>query len=290
MSTPVLALCLIVLSTGVHQLEGVMTRKYNEKNKQGGFLFTAMVSLFAMLFFLVSDRNGLQFSAQLLPYGLAAGVCYCTASFLTYVALGCGSFVLSNLFLSYALLFSVGYGIFFLKEPVTVATGLGIALSLLSIFLVKGEKREDDAVGVNAGWLVCILLSCIGSGMLGILQKMQQVRFQAAYDNEFMAITLCFSALCMFAAGLAANRGAFGRTLRTGGPYAAVAGLSNGAANLLSLIVNTLLPLSVAAPSRAGVKILFSFALARLVFREKLSARQLAGVLTGTASLILLNL
>lgn len=87
MSTPVLALCLIVLSTGVHQLEGVMTRKYNEKNKQVGFLFTAMVSLFAMLFFLVSDRNGLQFSAQLLPYGLAAGVCYCTASFLTYVAL-----------------------------------------------------------------------------------------------------------------------------------------------------------------------------------------------------------
>ena len=32
-------------------------------------------------------------------------------------------------------------------------------------------------------------------------------------------------------------------TLRSGGPYAAVAGLSNGAANLLSLIVNAMLPL-----------------------------------------------
>ncbi len=290
MSTPVLALLLIALGTGVHQLEGVMTRKYNEKNAQGGFLFTAMVSLFAMLFFVVSDKNGLQFSPQLLPYGLAAGLCYCTASFLTFVALGCGSFVLSNLFLSYALLFSVGYGIFFLKEPVTMATGIGIALSLLSIFLVRGEKRENDTAGFSVRWLVCILLSCLGSGMLGVLQKMQQVRFYAAADNEFMVITLGFSALCLFAAGLVKNGRSLGRTLRSGGPYAAVAGLSNGAANLLSLIVNTMLPLSVAAPSRSGVKILFSLALAQLVFHEKLSARQLAGIFAGTASLILLNL
>ncbi len=290
MPTTLLALFLIVISTGVHQLEGVTTRKYNEKNAQGGFLFTALVSLFAMLFLLISDRNGLQFTAQLLPYGLAAGLCYCTATLLTFVALGLGSFVLSNLFLSYALLFSVGYGIFFLKEPLTPTVGIGLALSLLSIFLVRGEKTDGDAEGFHIKWLVCILLSCIGSGMLGVLQKMQQVRFQAAFDNEFMVIALGFSALCLFIAGVLKNRAALGRTLLTGSPYAAVAGLSNGAANLLNLIVNTMLPISAAAPSRAGVKILFSFALARLVFHEKLSARQLLGVLAGTASLILLNI
>ena len=32
--------------------------------------------------------RSLQFSLQLLPYGLAAGLCYCTASLLTFVALG----------------------------------------------------------------------------------------------------------------------------------------------------------------------------------------------------------
>ncbi|MBQ8612492.1 MAG: EamA family transporter [Oscillospiraceae bacterium] len=290
MPASVSALLLILLGTGVHQLEGVMTRKYNEKNAQGGFLFTAMVSLFAMLFFVFSARDGLQFSLQLLPYGLAAGLCYCTASLLTFVALGCGSFVLSNLFLSYALLFSVGYGVFFLKEPVSLTTGAGIALSLLSIFLVRGEKQNDKAAGFSIKWLVCILLSCIGSGMLGVLQKMQQVRFCAAADNEFMVITLGFSALCLFAAGLAKNARMSGRTLLGSAPYAILAGLSNGAANLLNLIVNTMLPLSVAAPSRSGIKILFSLALARLLFHEKLSARQLAGILAGTASLILLNL
>lgn len=290
MSTTFTALFLIVVSTGVHQLEGILIRKHNSEYAQGGFLFTALVSLFAMLFFLLSDRNGLQFCAQILPYSLIAGICYCTASFLTFVALGCGSFVLSNLFLSYALLFSIGYGIFFLKEPVTPFTVTGTLLLLVSIFFVRNEEAKNDRRGVSIKWLVCILLSCIGAGMLGVLQKMQQVRFSAAYDNEFMAATLAFSALCLFVAGLITEGRPTGHIFSRGGLYAVAAGLSNGTANLLNLIVNTMLPLSVAAPLRSGIKILFSVALARIVFREKLSVRQIVGVLTGMAALILLNL
>ena len=64
----------IVLGRLVHQLEGVFIKKYNAKHEKGGFIFTAIVSLFSMLFFLltdiVTDENGLRFSSDLIVYGV----------------------------------------------------------------------------------------------------------------------------------------------------------------------------------------------------------------------------
>jgi multidrug transporter EmrE-like cation transporter len=68
-----------------------------------------------------------------------------------------------------------------------------------------------------------------------------------------------------------------------------LAGVSNGATNGLSLLVNTMLPLTLVSPVRAGSKILLSFLVSLLLFREKFSARQLVGVGMGTAALVLLQ-
>ena len=65
MLTPILAILLATLGNGIHQIEGIMIKKYNSKHTKGGFIFTAILSLFAMLFFLildlVTDRTGLYF-------------------------------------------------------------------------------------------------------------------------------------------------------------------------------------------------------------------------------------
>ena len=109
MTTTIIALLLATVGTGVHQVEGVMIKKYNEKHIGGGFIFNALISLFAMLFFFITDKEGLCFPLPLILYGVISGIFFCMALILTFVALGCGSFVLSNLFLSYSLLFSVCY-------------------------------------------------------------------------------------------------------------------------------------------------------------------------------------
>ena len=97
--TTFFALLLATLGTGVHQVEGVMIKKYNERHSGGGFIFNALISLFAMLFFFITDKGGLSFPLPLILYGVISGVFFCMALILTFVALGCGSFVLSNLFL-----------------------------------------------------------------------------------------------------------------------------------------------------------------------------------------------
>lgn len=293
MPTTVIALILAVVSTGIHQFEGVAIKKYNSKHNKGGFIFTALISLFAMLFFFITDRGGLNFPPEMIPYGIAAGALYCMASILTYFAFGCGSFVLTNLFLSYSLVFSVGYGFFWLKESAGVLTYIGLAIMPISIFMVRGQRRDGDteeSVKPSLKWVVCVALSVIGSGMFGVMQKLQQVRFEKSCDNEFMIVSLGFSAATLLAVGIIMNGKDLFYILRYGGLYASLAGVSNGATNLLNMAVNAMIPITVAAPTRSGVKIVISFLIARFVFKEKLAKRQIVGVVLGAAALILLNL
>ena len=289
MKNTILALLLLLVGKAAHQVESVSIKKYNQKHSGGGLLFTSLVSLFSMLFFLITDKGGLHFPKEMFLYAVPAGICYFSASYLTFLAYECGSFVMTGLFLSYNLLFSIGYGLFFLKDPATPLTYAGLVLILLSIFLVRNDKKEGDSVKISPKWVICMTLSVVGCGMLGVLMKMQQLKFDHA-DNEFMIVTLGVSALTLFVLGLIKDRRNLGRTFIKGAPYATLAGISNGATNLLNLTVTRMIPLSISAPSSAGIGILFSFLLALFLFKERLSRRQLVGVAMGAVALVLLNL
>ena len=147
----------------------------------------------------------------------------------------------------------------------------------------------DDKIIITIS-SVMILLSVIGSGMFGVMQKLQQVKFLKTCDNEFMIVTLFFSAITLFCIGIITNGKNLLYILRHGGIYASVAGLSNGATNLLNLVVNAMIPISIAAPTRSGIKIVISFLISLIIFKEKLSRRQTFGVIIGAIALILLNL
>ena len=277
----------IFLSRLIHQAEGVLIKKYNQKYSAGGFLFTAIVSLFSMVFCLVTDQNGLEFTDKLLLYGVLGGIGYSAASYLTYVALGYGSFVLLRLILSYGLLIPILHGLF-LGETVTVFGWIGIALVICSLYFVKGEEKGDH-IKVTKKWVISISLSVLFAGLYGIMQRQQQVEFSGRYDNEFMVISLAVSAVSLFALGLI-KEGKDLQVLKSCGLYALGAGISNGATNLLSLYVYTIAPMSFVAPMNAGVSMLISFLISKLIFREKFSKSQYFGVILGAVALMLVNI
>ena len=71
-----LAWLLVLLSSGTSLIEGTLIKKYNAKHTKGGFIFTAMVSLFSMLFFVLTDKGGLVFPAEMIPLGIISGFLY----------------------------------------------------------------------------------------------------------------------------------------------------------------------------------------------------------------------
>jgi drug/metabolite transporter (DMT)-like permease len=269
--------------------EGALIKQYNSRHTGGGFIFTAMVSLFSMLFFVITDKGGFNFSFEILPYSFASGLFYCVASVLTFVAIGCGSFALSMLILSYSGIFSIVYGIFFLKDTVSSFTLIGVFLTFISIFLARETKRESDS-GASFKWLVCILASVFGNGMFGVVQKMQQLKFNNEVTNEYMIISLAISTVILFIVGFAQNKKNIKNIFKHGIGYAAVAGISNGTTNFLYLITNTLVKLSVLSPTMAGVKIVLSFIYSITICKEKFSKQRFAAVIIGIVAIVILNL
>ena len=279
----------IVLTIVLGQVEGILIKKYNSKHSVGGFIFTGLVSLFSMLFFVITNTDGFHAPALMWLYGIAAGILYCGASFLTFAALGCGPYAMSMLILSYGLVFKIGYGLFFLGEEADIFTYAGLAVILLSIYLTRGEK-DKDGKGVSVKWLICITLSVVGSGMFGVVQRMQQIAFDDSCSNEFMIAALGFSAITLLGVGIIQGRGQLAYIFKNGGLYAAGAGMSNGLNNALGLAVNNLMNISISAPVTAGLRIVIVFVISKLIFKEKFLKRQTVGVFLGAAALVLLNI
>ncbi|MBE7042337.1 MAG: purine permease [Ruminococcaceae bacterium] len=244
-----------------------------------------------MVFFIITDRNGFSVPPQLWIYAIIAGVLYCISSFLTYIALSCGSFAISMLILSYGLIFNIVYGLFFLKEEADIFTYLGLMLIMISLFLTRGKKEQNkENKKISFKWLISILISFFGSGMFGVISRMQQIRFDNSCTNEFMIIVLCFSAIVLFATGMMTDGKNTGYVIKHGSIYTILAGISNGLTNYMVLVVNEMVPISLASPIRSGVKIIITFLISKLIFREQFLKRQIAGVLLGTLALVLLNL
>lgn len=283
---------LIAVETVTGLLEGILIKKYNEKHSDGGFVFTALLSFFSMLFFagkaLVTGA-GFNFDVALLPYALLGGALYCGASLLTYLALQYGSFAISMLILSYSLAFPILYGLFFLNEVATVFTYIGLAIIAVSLFLVR-QPSSGEEKKFSFKWLVCISISVLGSGLFSVITKVQQVEFENAYDNEFMIISLAFSALFLFVVGIIKDGKKSLNVFKTGLPYAGLAGLSNGATNTLGLLVYLLLPLSISSPTAAATKSIVSFAVSYFIFKERFLKRQVVGVILGAVAIVFLNL
>lgn len=280
---------LIILKTIANISEGVLIKKYNARHAAGGMFFTGILSLFALGFFFISDKNGLSFPGGMFPYAIAFGFIYCISYFLTFVALSCGSFTLSMLIISYSLVFPILYGIIFLHESVSVFTCIGFVLLMISLFFVR-EGRDGKEKKFSVKWLIAILIVTAGNGLLAILQKIQQLRFHNECNNEFMIIGLSVSASFLLIGGLIKDRKLLKEIIRYGIPYAGAAGAANGLNNLLTIAVNDLLSLSVVAPVSSGMKIVVSFLSGAILFKEKYMKRQLIGVGIGVVALVFLNL
>lgn len=280
---------LIILSTFTGLAEGLFIKRYNEKHATGGFLFTAMISFFALVFFVVTDKGGITIPPTLWIYGILGGLFYSTASLMTYIALGCGSFAMSMLILSYSLVFPISYGFIFLHETVSVLTCIGIALMLVSIYFVRAQK-EENAVKVTPKWLITIFASVVLAGLYSVTQRAQQEKLGTGYTNEFMIISLSVSVLILLTGGIITDGKDMKYVLKYGTVWTLLAGVSNACTNLMGLILYQFMPISVLSPVRAGAKIIASFLFSLLIFKEKFEKRQFIGVCLGTVALVLLNL
>ena len=272
--------------------ESVVVRTYAKRYGNGGFIMNAITALFSALFFLVTDKGGFYVPAEMLPLA-AINVCMFGVGFyFMYKAFQCGPYGLTRLISEFSLVFTIFYGIIVLKEETTPLTYVGIVMIFLAIILINYKKSDnkDEQKALSLKWVVSVTLTLVSNGFIGILTRMQQIRFNDACSNEFQFISIGGAFILLTIIGLIVDKNKLGTVLKTGTLYGAMAGIFNGGRNFLTLIMFLHLPLSILSPTITGMGMVASFAMALLYYKEKYSKLQYVGVILGASAVILLAL
>lgn len=300
---PVVLLILTVLSATV---QNFFAKIFSTRTDKGVFLFNAMSAFVALLIFIVMAKFQFTFVLGNLLYILLFALSYFFAVFGLTMAIKTGPLSITALIESYSMIVASVYGILFLNEPITTFMLIGFGLLIVSLTLVNYEKKEKTQEseeqtkknnGISLKWIIFVSIGFVGNGFCTVVQKMQQVWSektygvgQFLYSNEMMIGGLLLAVIAFIVCSFIMERKDVKEVLQKGWAPAVGRGLSNGLANLFSILVMTMMSVSIANAVIAAGCVILAALISVLIYKEKLNAYQLIGVGIGVASLIFLNL
>lgn len=288
-----MGLLLILLNALATNVEGFFVTQYGKKHGQGGLFFNAIISFFSMIYFIITDKNGFYFPPELWFYGIISCILYAVGFYTMFAAYQYGSFIMTRMISSFAMIIPMVYGFVFLKEPATVFTYIGILLIFASLIVRNigaEEKKTEKSKKAAVLWAVYVLLTTVANGFISIIKRIQQLRFDDACTNEFLIISLGGSFIALLIASIIKERKNMGYIVRNGTFSGLCAGMCNGIANFTSVAVYLFLPMSLVSPLTSGIGFAVSFLFTIFIYKEKFTKQQLLGVILGIAAIIILKL
>lgn len=281
---------LIFLCTISSTVQTVLKKQYSLRCKDGDYFFSALVSLFALFFFLFTSEK-VSIEARILPYSFAFSITYALATVYALMALKIGSLAITSLIMSYSLIIPTIYGFLFLGESIKVSKIVGILILMISLFLVRNKSIEvESKVKLNAKWIVYIAIAFISNGMCSVIQNAQQRKFNGAENRIFMIVALAISTLILLIISLVFERDKMVNTFKKGMVWAASCGICNGTTNLLVMLIIATVASSVFFPVLSASQLVLIFVISVFIYKERFIARQIVGIICGLVSIVLLNI
>lgn len=273
---------------------------YNKKNASRtgvSRLYTLMVVFFALLGWCVMYALDFSFEARVLPYSALYGVGYATAMLGVIGALGTGSVALTAFVKQFSFVIVSIWGYFFFPdEHFSLRAGIGLALVALSMYLClvsgKGEKGKDGRSAVSLRWLVYAVMILGGNALCSLLQKYQQMAYPGEHKSMLMVFGVAFALVVATLFAVKEKKTHWRSAVKSSFYFPLLAGCCSLLLNLTILLLATSEILSsgfVFSGIAVGGMVVTLLA-SLLVFRERLSLRQWAGIVIGTGALVFLNI
>lgn len=279
-------LYLIVIILGISG-QNILKKPYTDKNGgKSAYTFCAMVSIVAMLFFVLTSGS-LCFSVSLLPYSLGFAAAYSIATVFAVISVSCGLLSLTSLIISYSLMIPAFYGIIFLGDSFDALFIIGMILLVISLLLINNVSVGNK---ISFKWLISVFLAFAGNGMCSVVQKMQQLRFDGKYKNEFMIIALAAVTVITLPMIFVSERKNALVYIKIGWRFAVPCGILNGVVNLFVMLISEKMPVSVIFPLISAGGIAVTYIISKYFYKEKLTIIQTAGFIAGIISIVFLNL
>lgn len=267
--------------------QNVAKKEYSKRtNRPNVYFFSAVISIFAILFFMVSAKFNLHFTKEVLVYSIFFGLAFASAQIGMFLAIKWGALSITMLISSFSLIIPTLHGIVFLREPVGVMEISGLILLVASLFLIYNKKEK---LVFSFKWFISVIFMFAGNGFCSLVQKLQQMEFNGGYKSEFMVMGLMVC-LLINVIMILVNKERITYKIGLSTSIGALSGLANGFVNMFVMVLTATIPSSILYPSISAGGIVLGYIVSRYYYKEILTKVQNMGYLTGMVSVIILNI
>lgn len=289
---------ILSIATVMFAAQSVIIKRYNILNaerKSAVPLYQLLFFAACCIFYAVYSVADFSFDIAVLPYAAGFAFCFFTAVFSMAAALKTGPVSLTSLFVQCSITLTVLYGFIFWGEQVTPMAVAGLVLFLITMGFCllgggrKGEKEEGGAAKISKKWLAFALVMTAANAACLIIQKTQQLVFDGQYKNMFMLAAVFFSVLIAAVYFLISNKEGTAVMVKRCSYFPIAAGICNSCVNLFLMILATRLKSGVVYPVVGIGSLVILLFMSKLLFKEKITLPQWAGMGVGFISIVLLS-
>lgn len=292
---------LIVLSVIASALIGILRGKYAKSYPMSGvylWRFNFYQNIFCFLsILLIYLFSGTEFSFSV--FSVLLGAALAVANILSLEGLlqaqACGSFAYTSVIVALSAIIPSMSGPVLFGEKVTVSQFAGIGLMIICIILSPGNDGGERRA-VNLKWLLFCTVAFVFSGAVGIVQKIHQNNAAHKAEMPALLLTCFFVSFALSGIRLITERG---RMKKSGESlnkltlavllFPAVSGLCFAFPHTINLFLSGRLASVVFFPTINLCPMLLTMLYAVFGFKERLTAKQWAGIAVGILSTVFVS-
>lgn len=292
---------LIVLSVIASALIGILRGKYAKSYPMSGvylWRFNFYQNIFCFLsILLIYLFSGTKFSFSVFSVLLGAALAVANILSLEGVlqAQACGSFAYTSVIVALSAIIPSMSGPVLFGEKVTVSQFAGIGLMIICIILSPGNDGGERRA-VNLKWLLFCTVAFVFSGAVGVVQKIHQNNAAHKAEMPALLLTCFFVSFAISGIRLITER----RRMKKSGEslnkltlavllFPAVSGLCFAFPHTINLFLSGRLASVVFFPTINLCPMLLTMLYAVFGFKERLTAKQWAGIAVGILSTVFVS-
>lgn len=277
---------------------GTVIKKYYMRESVKGltpvFLYNAITGLVSAI--IIYFWGGIdKVSLFTLLLGIVFGLITTLQTITLLKAMEIGPMSYTTLINSFSTLIPTLSGALFFNEKIELVHIFGIILMIISFILSVDKSKNNDSASIK--WLIYSIIAFICTGGIGVMQKIHQSSDYKGELNAFLVLAFVVSFVFAIILTLLFSKKENNPILQKNKSgkvnyiillVIVIAGACVAVNNKLNLYLSGVMDSAVFFPIVSGGGLVLTTISALIVFKEKLTKKQWAGIIIGIASVILL--
>ena len=290
-----LIVALVVLASAKVLVQGRCSRTYLTSTRDciayNGVLFISTATVLVLLF----PIGAMDMTTVL--FGIAAGITTFLYQVFYTLALRSGPVSLTVLLCNFNAFLIVGFCILVYRDTIYLTHLIGIAFMILTLWLSRGENKGDAEKKTSLKWCIYLVLALFSTGFCSIIQKYFSVSVHPGDGGAtvaFLLVEYLAATLVSIPVLLLLKKGESDESLRSKWKplliYGFLTGVTLALFQRLNMYTMSVTDGTFMLPTFTGLQSVSMTLVGVVVFRDKLSKRQMLGVLMGVLCVICMNL